>query len=63
MAAVNEFQNVVDRLSARERETLSDYVRQVRDDLLAARSEEARVRIAEEFIVEAHDRLKPAGKK
>ncbi len=57
MAAVNEFQSAVERLSVREQELLKEFVRQTQEDLLAARSEEARVRIAETFIAEAHDRL------
>ncbi len=60
MAGVNEFQSAVERFSAREQELLKDLVRETREDMLAARSEEARVRIAETFIAEAHDRLKSA---
>ena len=59
MAAFEDFQSVVDRLSVRERELLRDLIQQCREDLLAARSEEARVRVVEEFVTEAHDRSKP----
>ena len=59
MGAFEEFQSVLDRLSAQERELLKEVIQRAREDLLAARSEEARVRVAEEFITEAHDRAKP----
>ncbi len=58
MAAMDEFDNLVKGLSDKERDTLKEYILQARENLLAARSEEARIRVAEEFITDVHDRLR-----
>jgi hypothetical protein len=55
MAAVDLFENVVKELTDRERQQLSDLILGVRGDMFAARSEEARLRIVNEFIRDAHD--------
>lgn len=60
MAAAELYQNYLASLSDKDRVQLIELIRYSREDLLAARSEEARVRIAEEFIREAHDRLRAA---
>ncbi len=59
MAAMDLFDSFVGSLSAKDRDVLKDVLSSWRQDLLAARSEEARLRIAEECIHEAHDRLLP----
>jgi hypothetical protein len=55
MAAVDLFETVVRELTDRERQQLSDLILSARSDMFAARSEEARVRIANDFIRNAHD--------
>ena len=60
MAAADLFDDVVGGLSEKERDQLKEFVRTRQQDLLAARSEDARVRIVEEFIREVHNRLEPA---
>jgi len=52
MAAVDLFESLVSDLSERERVTLGDALRAWRTDLLAARSEDARVRLVSDFIQE-----------
>lgn len=59
MAAIEMFESFLAALPQKDRETLNDIIRYQREDLLAARSEEARVRSVTEFIKEAHDRLQP----
>jgi hypothetical protein len=57
MAAQDTFDAVVSSLTATEREQLKDYLRARRGDLLAARSEDARVRLTTELTEEVHDLL------
>jgi hypothetical protein len=52
MAAVDLFESVVAELSEKERTMLADSLRSWRTDLLAARSEDARVRLVSDFIQE-----------
>lgn len=52
MAAADLFESVVADLPDRERAALADALRSWRTDLLAARSEDARVRLVAEFIQE-----------
>jgi hypothetical protein len=52
MAAVDLFDSVIADLSERERALLADSLRVWRADLLAARSEDARVRMVSEFMRE-----------
>jgi hypothetical protein len=58
MAAVESFENVINELSGEERVKLRDFISERSVEMFAARSEDARVRIAHEFIAEIHDRLK-----
>ncbi len=55
MAAFDRYRNVVGTLSERERELLKDVIQREWEELLAARSEEARVRLVDEFIDEIHE--------
>ena len=57
MAAQDTFDAVVSSLTATERDQLKDYLRTKREELLAARSEDARVRLTTEFTEEVHDLL------
>ena len=59
MAATERFEEYVGGLTAREREALQGVLAHCRAELLAARSEEARVRIVEEFVQDIRDRLVP----
>jgi adenylate cyclase len=58
MAATDLFDRFVKQLTENERQVLSRMIASYRNDLQGARSEEARVRIAEEFIRSAHDFLR-----
>lgn len=60
MAAQDTFDNVVSSLTKGEQGQLKDYLRLKREELLAARSEDARVRLTTEFIAEVHDLLAKA---
>ncbi len=60
MAAFDTFANYVDALSDHERKLLGEAIQNERADLSAARSEEARVRIVQQFIIAAHNMLKSA---
>jgi hypothetical protein len=50
MAAFDSFRLFLRDLSEKDREGLKEYIESNTADMLAARSEEARVRIAENFI-------------
>jgi hypothetical protein len=58
MAAREMFESFTAGLPERDRETLRDLIGARRADMLAARSEEARVRVAEEFQREARASVK-----
>jgi len=58
MAAEDLFNAFTAALPERDRDALRDVIRERREDMLAARSEEARVRLAEHFVREAHALLK-----
>ena len=55
MAAFDTFQHFNESLRQAERELLRDLTRRRREELLAARSEDARVRLVEDFIQEVHN--------
>lgn len=52
MAAVDQFETMVVGLSAQERTALGGALRVWRADLLAARSEDARIRLVSEIVRE-----------
>ncbi|HXG01554.1 MAG TPA: hypothetical protein VNL69_12230 [Bacteroidota bacterium] len=58
MAAVDAFHRFLSTLSPEDRAQLDGLIREWREELLAARSEEARLRIVQEFIAEARERMK-----
>lgn len=58
MAAVNTFESVIQNLSSEDRQKLDTFIKQQRTEMFAARSEEARVRVAHDFQEEVHDRLR-----
>jgi len=62
MAAAEMFNAFTAALPPRDREALRDAIRERREDMLAARSEEARVRLAEYFIRETRALQKSRGK-
>jgi hypothetical protein len=49
MAATDHFERILRELSEQERRTLLPLISTTKEDLLAARSEEARIRIVETF--------------
>jgi len=62
MAAQDMFDAFTSALPERDREALREVIRARREDMFAARSEEARVRLADQFIREARGLLKNKGK-
>ena len=58
MAAREMFESFIAALPERDREILRELIGARRGDMLAARSEEARVRVADEFIREARAGMK-----
>jgi hypothetical protein len=52
------FESFIAALPERDRDVLRDLIGVRRSDMLAARSEEARVRVADEFIREARTTVK-----
>ena len=60
MAAIDTFNGVTAALSSQDRELLREFIREQRADLLAARSEDAMVRLVEEYIKEVHELLRPS---
>lgn len=58
MSAHDAFEGFLSELSALERDQLRVAVEALRQDLFAARSEEARVRIVHDFIRDARTMLK-----
>lgn len=59
MAAMDTFRSFLASLTPRERDSLQDLVHDQESDLLAARSEDARVRLVNDFIRVAHESLPP----
>ncbi len=55
MAAVDLFNRVIRELTEQERQTMSGFIAAAREALLAARSEDASLRLAEEFAKNVHD--------
>jgi len=62
MAAQDMFDAFTTALPERDREALRDAIRARREDMFAARSEEARVRLADQFMRDARALLKKGGK-
>jgi hypothetical protein len=62
MAAWDTFAAWTGSLRDHEREPLKELIRNTNEDLLAARSEEARERIVNELLREARETLKPLKK-
>ena len=62
MAAFDTYTSFCASLGAQEKRNLNEFLNQERAQLLAARSEEARVRIVTEMIKEVHDRLVSTGR-
>ncbi len=58
MAAVDAFEQFLSSLTAEDRELLDGYIKEQRDELFAARSEDARLRIVREFLAEVRELLK-----
>ncbi len=58
MAATDTFESFTTSLTEQERKHLAAFIKTGRADLLAARSEDARLRILNQFIAEAHRLLK-----
>ncbi len=59
MAAVDMFSQYVSSLTESERKVLEAFIRNEQADLSAARSEDARLRIVQRFVMSAHRILKP----
>lgn len=57
MAITETFEAAVARFSPTERQALAEYIRNVREQMVMARSEDARLRVLEVFLEQAHERL------
>ena len=55
MAAQDMFENFNTSLPPEEREHLKEFINSERQELLAARSEDARIRIVYEYIKQIHE--------
>jgi hypothetical protein len=60
MAATDTFESILASLSEQERKQIGPYLRAQQADLMAARSEDARLRIVGECVGEVHRILKQA---
>ena len=58
MAASDLFEASVNQLSTEERERIKELIANRRQEMFAARSEDARTRIVHEFVKELRERLK-----
>ena len=58
MAAVDTFESFLNALSAVDKSQLKVFIKEQQAEMFAARSEDARTRIAHDFVMEAHDLLK-----
>jgi hypothetical protein len=57
MAAFDTFHSFNGSLSDEQRKSLGDFIKRQTDELLAARSEDARIRIVDRYLQEVHGRL------
>ena len=57
MAAIESFESFIAMLTPKEQESQEHRIKNQRADLLAARSEEARVRLVTDFIREVRESL------
>jgi hypothetical protein len=57
MAATDTFEATLVKLSPAQRHALAEYIANVREQLVMARSEDARIRVLGNFLEESHDRL------
>jgi hypothetical protein len=55
MAAQETFESFNASLGLREKSLLTDFIRRKRDELLASRSEDARVRLVHEYIKDVRE--------
>ncbi len=58
MAAIDLFNRVLHDLTEEEQKSLAGLIATARQNLLAARSEDASVRLAEDFVKSVHDLTK-----
>jgi hypothetical protein len=57
MAAFDTFHSFNDSLSQQQRDLLKDFIGRKIEEMLSARSEDARVRIVDRYLHEVHRRL------
>jgi hypothetical protein len=60
MSATDSFESKLAQLSPPQLQAIAGYIADVREQMLAARSEDARMRLLEEFQQESHVRLQGA---
>lgn len=58
MAAIDSLNSFLNALTEADKEKLRDLISNVKEQMFAARSEDARVRIVQAFIGDANDALK-----
>ena len=57
MAAFDTFHSFNNSLSPEQRELLNDFIRRNTEEMLSARSEDARLRLVDRYLQEVHRRL------
>jgi hypothetical protein len=57
MAATDAFETTLAKLSTSQGQALAGYIANAREQMLMARSEDARMRVLEMFLEETHGRL------
>ncbi len=60
MAAFERFRTLVSTLPPRDRDALKDAIQREWEELLAARSEDARMRLLDTFVGDVHDLMRAA---
>ncbi len=58
MAALDAFDRFLSSLAPEDRVQLDGYLKELREELFAARSEDARLRLVHEFMTEIRQQLK-----
>ena len=58
MAASDTYASFLNTLSADAKKKLDDFIKDQNREMFAARSEDERLRLVHDFVIESHDRLK-----
>jgi hypothetical protein len=58
MSATDTYSSFLGKLSPDAKKKLEDFIKDQSRELMAARSEDERLRLVHDFVVEAHDRMR-----